>query len=923
MSTTTFGGSSPSSMTSKAAPFDTFISYRSSSSRQYAKNISKALFALSKRHLQDRSLRIFLDTSALAAGNLDDNITQALDRSRTLVVCLDKTTVKSAWVAEEIEYWLAHGGSSSRLFLARADEIDLRWNHSAQKFASEQFLPEPLRDAFSEEQKYFDVPTGRTIEASSLAGLYAAIMEMDATDLLVDEADYQRRRRRRSRAVITALAVLLVLAVVAGVVAVNQRNAAQRQTLVATSRQLVAESTAIRDGQPGLARQLLAQAYRLAPTDQVLGGLIESASMPRVIAAPDSEAVEISPRRGLIAMISKPGVSIYEPGSTKRIATLENSAPSTWALAFSQDDRLLAVGDQRKVVQVFDVSTPKKPVLRSTVALSDAGTAVAFLGGSSTLLAVGVGNAGFELWDIADEAAPRRLAAVHRDTLDLAVSPDGNTLATAADAITLWDINNPRAPIERATLKGHEAQVTTLDFDPRGRWLASGGWDDTARLWNVTNPSKPTAGGVFSGQSIHVEAVEFSPDGETLAVGAGDTTIHLWEVADPLRPRQGAVLTGHTGAVKDLSFDPQGHTLASVGTDGATSGGWGENGTVRLWPVVGASRSDALTGLPAGSSTAPTFSSDGRLLATGLPTTLWSLANPANPQRLSQVTTFNAGGQATALSPDGRLLASGDPLVLWDVTDPTQPRSITPDVVQDEGAMLVAFSPNSSTVLTAAGTGFRLWDIAGGHPTLAATLPGAATEQGAAFAPNGKIVATRTDDGRTQLWNVSKPNQPRALSTLPVEAGTVESVAFASDTLIVTGSTTGLVSLWDVHDPAKPSALSTIARHTGNVAGLAVQSKASLLASASDDGTIRLTAIRDPARPVEITALHGGGTADPAALAFSPDGGTLAAASANTFALWSVDVSAILKRLCADSETITQADWNRYLPGFPYDPPCA
>lgn len=143
--------------------------------------------------------------------------------------------------------------------------------------------------------------------------------------------------------------------------------------------------------------------------------------------------------------------------------------------------------------------------------------------------------------------------------------------------------------------------------------------------------------------------------------------------------------------------------------------------------------------------------------------------------------------------------------------------------------------------------------------------------------------------------------------TLPVQAGAVESVTFASDTLTITGSATGLVALWDVQDPTKPSALSTLARPTGSVAGLAVQTRGALLASVADDGTIRLTSIRDPARPVEITALSGGGPYDPAALAFSPDGGTLVAANVKAFVLWSVDVSTILRRLCADSDTITWA----------------
>jgi hypothetical protein len=245
--------------------------------------------------------------------------------------------------------------------------------------------------------------------------------------------------------IVAALTLLLIASLGGGLLAVNQRNAAQRQTLVATSRQLVAESTAIRDGQPGLARQLLAQAYRLAATDQVVGGLIESASMPRVIAAPGSTAVEFSPRRGLIAMLCNAGVTLHDPVSTKPIVTLDGSASSASTVAFSRDDRLLAVGDQQQSVRIFDVAIPDKPVLRTTVPISDAGTAVAFVGDTSTL-AVGVGDAALELWDIADLVAPRRLASVSTDGRDLAVSPDGKTLATATDAITLWDIEDPRAP---------------------------------------------------------------------------------------------------------------------------------------------------------------------------------------------------------------------------------------------------------------------------------------------------------------------------------------------------------------------------------------------------------------------------------------------------------------------------------------------
>jgi len=49
----------------------------------------------------------------------------------------------------------------------------------------------------------------------------------------------------------------------------------------------------------------------------------------------------------------------------------------------------------------------------------------------------------------------------------------------------------------------------------------------------------------------------------------------------------------------------------------------------------------------------------------------------------------------------------------------------------------------------------------------------------------------------------------------------------------------------------------------------------------------------------------------------------LAAASVQGAALWDLDVPSILRRLCAQSSSISEADWARYLPNLAYDPPCA
>ncbi|MGW6194794.1 TIR domain-containing protein [Kribbella sp. NPDC055110] len=214
--------------------YDAFVSYRSGSSGRQARQLSRALFNLGKRHLNDRNLNVFLDANRLVAGALDANIKRALKASRALVVVLDASTKRSTWVAEEIEYWLANGGSSDRLFLVRTDpELDLSWNKDAKGFASPEQLPAPLRSLFGTEQKYFDILRPRSVDESSLVGLYSAVMEVDPEALLLEESQYQRKRRRRSTAIIAVLAIMLVLAAGAGITALQQSRRSQQAARMA------------------------------------------------------------------------------------------------------------------------------------------------------------------------------------------------------------------------------------------------------------------------------------------------------------------------------------------------------------------------------------------------------------------------------------------------------------------------------------------------------------------------------------------------------------------------------------------------------------------------------------------------------------------------------------------------------------------
>jgi WD40 repeat protein len=116
--------------------------------------------------------------------------------------------------------------------------------------------------------------------------------------------------------------------------------------------------------------------------------------------------------------------------------------------------------------------------------------------------------------------------------------------------------------------------------------------------------------------------------------------------------------------------------------------------------------------------------------------------------------------------------------------------------------------------------------------------------------------------------------------------------------------------------------LGTLTGHTGTVESVAFSPNGHTLATASTDRTARLWDVRAPHHPTPLGTLTGHtGTVE--SVAFSPNGHTVATASTDdTARLWETNVDRVAARICSITPAITNSEWDHYLPGLTYRPPC-
>ena len=227
----------------------------------------------------------------------------------------------------------------------------------------------------------------------------------------------------------------------------------------------------------------------------------------------------------------------------------------------------------------------------------------------------------------------------------------------------MWDIGSGRELIKLPGYGQSEAKVSSVEFSPDGKSLATAG-NSGCKLWDVSTWQERKT--LSAGNAPNAAA--FSPDGKTIAIAEGSNRLRFFDVATG---QEQAVTHAEMGVLHGVAFSRDGKIVAATGQGGA-----------KLWEIV--RREGQMT--------------------LEVPRTLAGHMNPVG---------------RVAYSPDGTLLATASRswkngvVILSDV-----PKMQLRAIIRD--AHVCAFSPDGKT-LAAAGTthvndewlySLKLWDVA-------------------------------------------------------------------------------------------------------------------------------------------------------------------------------------------------------------------
>lgn len=880
-----------------------FISYSRNPDRWLAATIAQTLESLARPWYRPRAIRIFCDTkSFVPAGNLREKIYAKLRESEFLIVLASHGARNSFWVEQEVEYWLANGGTPEHMIIILTEGDYYSSVPTAAQHAHHEkpdyidLRKQVLAGARQGDPQVLDEPVFQDKMRSLAARLHGY---EDKDDFSGVAAERKRGVRRLIITVITILTVLVLGLGATSLVALQQyRQADQARTEAtaalhaAVSRQLAARSIQVRATDPNLAKQLAVAAYRAEPTTEAEDALHASSTAPgsfaisrpsegdvirvrtRLLFSPTDDEVAVS------GDLFGPYVRLWSMTEHRFTAMLPGASN---ILAYRPDGRILVGLSWNHGVHVWDVSDAHRPAQRGSVEGDSEATAwdiggvldnegipddsfaaaAAFRSDGRVLATAAAGV--LRLWAVTTrlDEIPLATLPLRDGVVSLAFSRTGDMLVGLTSGGTLLTVN--------VTDPGHPRKITEQHLDgalagtiggmlgPDGR-LAAVPSRDGVRIWDTTEPERAVPAALVPGCDAGENASTVLTLDERVLGCVEGPSVRLWEITDPRHPIAGRALEGHRNQPDSLSFSPNGQLLAAGGGVVDLNGvslredhsflahGDGTPGSVMLWDVTEIRHPDArgvVPVVPDGALRSASVATGSTLAARAVGeqgTELWSMEDPDEPVLLTRV----GGGRsvvATALSADGKLLveaASDGSLCFWNTGDPVAPAPLSQVRVPGYAVRSLLLTPDARRLV---------------------------------------VSGERDQRPSHQLWDVSDPTRAVPAANIPQEP-TALSDGWRHQMLAYSAAGK-IVQVLDIENSWEPGLVNVISPRNGEeITALAFSPNGRVIAVGFADGGVRMWEIGDRGSPSVVAEIAHTGT-PVTALSFGVDGSTLAGGKAD------------------------------------------